>query len=101
MPAVTLTQSTVPYPTKITSVPDTLQRLVFADGLRKVTIRGDAAWYLDRDGTQGAAVSAHAFPMDANTPYEFALTPGSGGKAIGVAAQSGTANLYVLSEGAL
>lgn len=91
----------LPSVRKQTSVGTTLQAFNLPSGARQVTIQADAAVYVQFTGADGDSVSSTAhWPVAANTPTGWALST-QPPAAVLVAAQSGTATVYVSVEGAL
>lgn len=98
--------SGAPYPSikRTASVGTTLQEYTLPDGARQVTVKSDAAAWVQFTGADGDATTATAkSACAANGSLTFALgaAPSLRATKILVAADSGTANVEVIVEGAL
>lgn len=83
------------------SVTTNLQELVIPGGARGVSIRGTRdLWYegANTSSVDGDAPGAGKVPLDADIWYEFDIGQGSKGESVKVAAQTGTATVYVIVE---
>lgn len=92
-----------PFPSikRTTGVTTALQAFVLPSGVRKVTIKATAAVWVQFTGADGDAVDATAsVPVAADSAAEFALNT-QPPTSVFVAAQSGTATVVVICEGAL
>ena len=108
MAALDLTSLPLPSTRAQASVGTTLREIIPPRGARRISVRGSAALYLQLGSgfADGDAVNTtdYAVPLDANVSWDWGL---SGGSAVPqnppprvyVAAQSGTATIYVLVEG--
>lgn len=103
MAAVILSGATWPILYAKTSVGTTLQAFDLPSGSRQVAVEADAAVWVQFSGADGDAVSATAkHPVAASQMKSWALgTGGNTATKVLVAAQSGTATVYVSVEGAL
>lgn len=99
-----------PFPTIRTqaAVGTNLQEFTIPDQCHQITVSGDAALWVQFTGSDGDATTATAkFPIAANGAASFMLSewtstavPNYRVSKILVAAQSGTATVYVVCEGA-
>ncbi len=103
MAAVTLVGAPFPSIRRQVNVTTALQAFTLPRDCRQVTVSGDAALWVQFTGADAGVVSTTAaFPVAANGAATFMLTnsPDHRATSVLVAAQSGTATVYVVCEGA-
>lgn len=84
---------------KVTSVSTTNTEISIPKWAKLVTIQPvGQAIYFSYDGTDGAAVSAHAFPHAVNAIIQYNPQQTAVGRKIYVASQTGTATVYCIFE---